>query len=43
MLSVRQSADKAHKRKNCPDKMKIGCNFRFLRQLHLLLRSLTSM
>ena len=30
-----QSADKAHNRKNCPDKMKIGCNFCFLRQLHL--------
>ena len=25
-----QSVDKAHNRKNCPDKMKIGCNFCFL-------------
>ena len=30
-----QSADKAHKRKNCSDKMKMGGNFCFLRQLHL--------
>ena len=30
-----QSVDKAHNRKNCPDKMKIGCNFCFRRQLHL--------
>ena len=30
-----QSADKAHKRKNCPDKKEIGGNFCFLRQLHL--------
>ena len=35
MLSVRQSADKAHKRKNCPDKEEIGGDFCFLRQLHL--------
>ena len=43
MLSVRHSADRAHKRKNCPDKEEIGGDFCFLRQLHLLLRSLTSM
>ena len=30
-----QSADKVHKRKNCPDKKEIGGNFCFLRQLHL--------
>ena len=35
MLSVRHSADKAHKRKNCPDKKEIGGNFCFRRQLHL--------
>ena len=30
-----QSADKAHNRKNCPDKKEIGGNFCFRRQLHL--------
>ena len=30
-----QSADKAHKRKNCPDKKEAGGNFCFRRQLHL--------
>ena len=34
-LSRPHSADKAHNRKNCLDKMKISGNFCFLRQLHL--------
>ena len=33
-----QSADKAHNRKNCPDKNKIGCNFCFRRWICRALR-----
>ena len=36
--AARQSADKAHNRKNCPDKNKIGCNFCFRRWICRALR-----
>ncbi len=35
LCAARQSADKAHNRKNCSDEKEIGSNFCFLRQLHL--------
>ena len=36
--ATHQSADKAHNRKNCPDKNKIGCNFCFRRWICRALR-----